>query len=361
MLGSINMDLVVRTPRLPGAGETVLGGPFEMFPGGKGANQAVAAARMGADVSLIGRVGDDEYGRRMLEVLRGDGIEVSRVVVTEGVATGVGLITVVESGVEDRSHGSPRRLSDLPAVGNEERVEGEDAGQAVAPVACRGENTIIVAPGANALLTPADVEAAREAIAHADVLLMQLEVPVETVAHAAALARDAGATVILNAAPARALPMELLASTDVLAVNETEAAILAGRGAGAWGERETLTRLRNTGIETVVLTRGPRGAAYAHGAERGEAAGFVIQAADTVGAGDAFVGTLATRWAEHQISAGRAGVDVMAILDTLCWGNAAGALACACRGAIPSLPARAEVVNLLRRESRGEVRRIASD
>ncbi len=321
VLGSINMDLVVRTPRLPAAGETILGGSFEMFPGGKGANQAVAAARMGAGVSLIGRVGDDEHGRRMLEVLRGDGIDVSRVVVTAGVATGVGFVTVVDG----------------------------------------GENTIVVAPGANAVLTPADVGAARETIANADVLLMQLEVPVETVTHAAALARDAGATVILNAAPARTLPMELLASTDVLAVNETEAAILAGRGAGAWGERETLTRLRNTGIETVVLTRGPRGAAYAHGAERGEAAGFVIEAADTVGAGDAFVDTLATRWAEHQISAGRADVDVMAVLDTLCWANAAGALACAGRGAIPSLPARAEVVNLLRCQSRGEVRQAPWD
>ncbi len=340
VLGSINMDLVVRTTRLLAAGETILGGPFEMFPGGKGANQAVAAARMGAEVVLVGRVGDDEHGRRMIDVLRGEGVDVSRVGVAAGMATGVGLITVVESAVQGTSHGSP-------AVGAEERVDGEDAGRAAAP---GGENTIVVASGANAAVNPADVDGARESVAHADVLLMQLEVPIETVVRAAGVARDAGTTVILNAAPGRPLPMDLLASTDVLLVNESEAAILAGPGArhNASGAGETLTRLRNTGVQTVVMTLGSRGSAYAHGAERGEAAAFAVEAVDTVAAGDAFAGTLATRWAEHQAGGGRAGLDAMAVLDILCWANAAGALACTRRGAIPSLPTRAEVVGMLR-------------
>lgn len=291
MLGSLNMDLVVRAVRLPGTGETIPGGPFETHPGGKGANQAVAAARMGAEVAMIGRVGDDEHGRRMSEALRAEGIDVSRIAPANA-PTGVALITVADD----------------------------------------GENTIVVAGGANAVLTPEDVDAARGSIAGADVLLMQLESPLEAVVRAAALARDAGTTVILNAAPAGPLPMDLVTSVDVLVVNESEAAILAGRG-----DADTLVRLRNTGVHSVILTLGARGAAYAHGPERGEAAGFHVEAVDTVGAGDAFTGALAARWAGHQIGAQQ---------------TAAGAIACTRPGAIPSLPTRAEVLDLLRREGR---------
>ncbi len=312
ILGSINMDLVVRAPRLPAPGETLLGGPFETHPGGKGANQAVAAARMGADVAFIGRTGDDEHGRRMLDTLRAERIVTTRVTTTPGAATGVALI----------------------AVGS------------------AGENTIIVAPGANALLTPADADAARETLAAADVLLVQLEVPLDAVTRAAEIARDSGTTVMLNAAPGARLPAALLAAIDVLIVNETEAAIVADGLLGV-AATDPLDRLAAGGLASVIMTLGARGAVALHARVRGQAAPFSVEPLDTVGAGDAFCGTLAARWAEHQIGGGRAGgVDAMGLLDALCWANAAGALATTRRGAIPSLPTRAEVLDLLRRESR---------
>ncbi len=343
MLGSINMDLVVRAPRLPGAGETVLGGGFSLSPGGKGANQAVAAARMGADVAFIGAVGEDEYGARMLAVLGAEGIDVSRVAKRPGVATGVAVITVAEG----------------------------------------GENTIVVAPGANAAVSPADVEAAKGAIAAADVLLMQLETPVAAVMRAAELARDCGTTVVLNAAPAAPLSAELLAGVDVLVVNRGEAGVVAGartpgtvrsvtRGGfvkdgeaaepGTPGDLEpgaapvqdelvskiapVLARLAGLGVAKVVLTLGGRGAVYLRGPAAAVIEPYRVEAVDTVGAGDAFTGVLACRLAEHQ-AAGATG-DMYEI-DAMHWAAAAGALAVTRAGAIPSLPRRAEVVELLRR------------
>lgn len=311
VVGSLNVDQVVRTARLPGAGETVIGGPVETHPGGKGANQAVAAARLGAAVSMIGCVGGDEHGHRMRSTLAADGVDASRVIVREGTATGLAVITLGDA----------------------------------------GENTIVVVPGANAALTPDDLHGHRDPIAQADVLLMQLETPLETVAAAAAMARDAGTTVMLNAAPAVALPADLLGLVNVLIVNETEAAIVTRAPAGA-DEAGLLTRLADLPVDTVVLTLGSRGSWFSHAraaANRLEA--YSVDPVDTVGAGDAFVGALATRWAEHQVNAARGGLDAMAVLDAVCWGNAAGALACTRRGAIPSMPARAEVVGLLRRQA----------
>jgi ribokinase len=301
VLGSINTDLVVRSPRLPAPGETILGGPFETHPGGKGANQAVAAARMGAEVAMIARVGEDDHGRTVCAALEAEGIDGSRVFVTAGSATGVALITVADS----------------------------------------AENTIVVAPGANAALSPADVDTARETIARADVLLMQLETPMETVARAAEIAREAGTTVMLNAAPGRALPAGLLASIDVLVVNETEAALVAGPLGGG----DCLDRLRVTGVGAMALTLGAAGARYLYAEATGHVEPFAVQPVDTVGAGDAFTGTLAARWGEHQVAGA---LDPLAVADAVCWANAAGALATTRRGAIPSLPTRREVVALLR-------------
>lgn len=319
MLGSINMDLVVRSPRLPAPGETLLGGPFSTSPGGKGANQAVAAARMGAEVSFIGAVGDDEHGRVMLETLKGEGIDTSRIAVREGTPTGVALITVAEG---------------------------------------QGENTIIVAPGANATVTPGDVEAARGTIGAADVLLIQLEVPLEAVARAGEIARDLGVTVVLNAAPAMRLPAEVLASTDVLIVNETEAAVVGAEAFAPIGpepepadELEALLlRAAGLGPGTTVLTAGAAGALFRCGRESaGRVPATPVSAIDTVGAGDAFCGALAVRLAEHQIGDARgAGLDRMGLMDAVCWACAAGALATTKNGAIPSLPTRAEVLRLLR-------------
>jgi ribokinase len=310
ILGSINMDLIVRAPRLPAPGQTLLGGPFAAAPGGKGANQAVAAARMGAAVSMIGCTGDDAFGAAMLETLRADGVDVGAVRTTAGSATGVALITVAEG----------------------------------------GENTIIVAPGANATLTPGDVDAARSAIAGADVLLMQLEVPMPAAARAAAIARDSGVTVVLNAAPAAKLPEDLLLSTDVLVVNEPEGAAIAGLP-GPAAREAVLARLASLGPGTVVMTLGPEGALHARSAGPARMSeAFAIQAVDTVGAGDAFCGALAVRWAEHQV--GGAAIDDLMMLDVMAWGSAAGALAAMRAGAIPSLPKRAEVAALLKGQGR---------
>ena len=216
VVGSLNLDLVVRVPRLPGPGETVSGDDVFRNPGGKGANQAVAAARLGRRVAMVGCVGDDEAGRELLASLEADGVDRSRVRVVDDVPTGTAFITV-----------------------------GED-----------GENQIVVSPGANARLTPDDVAAAGTALAAAAVTLLQLEVPLETVA---AAARTAGGKVVLNPAPVRALPSALLGEVDVLVPNRVELAQLtAGRVPGTVEEAAELAgRLP---ARAVVVTLGADGA-----------------------------------------------------------------------------------------------------
>lgn len=304
VLGSINMDLVVRSPRLPGPGETLLGGPFRMFPGGKGANQAVAASRLAAQggrVQMVGAVGDDANGREHLAGMLHEGVDTSFVFTRHGTPTGVALITVAEAG---------------------------------------GENTIVVAPGANATVSTDDVDAAAEAIRAADVLLMQLEVPVEAVVEAARIARASSTATVLNAAPARSLPGELLANVDVLVVNQSEAAVLSGLE-----ERESpdiiLDSLVDGGAATVILTLGDAGALAARrgprGPERIRTPAHTVATVDTVGAGDAFCGAVAAAWRTL-------GDDLSSLLRFAC---AAGALATTRAGAIPSLPRRAEVEALV--------------
>lgn len=301
------MDMVVRAPRLPAPGETVMGGPFATSPGGKGANQAVAAARAGASVAFVGAVGNDAHGDAMLATLAREGIDVSRVLRGKE-PTGVAAISV-----------------------------GAD-----------GQNTIIVAPGANAEVLPSHVDAAREAIMGADAVLLQLELPMPTAVRAAGLASELGTTVVLNAAPMPEvkLPMELLAAADVLIVNEGEAARLAGAGS----PEDVAGRVLRMGPRMVVITMGERGAWYAFKEHKGHIPAFPVEAVDTVGAGDAFAGTLAVRWVEHQVAAA---LDSMGVMDAVCWASAAGALATMKAGAIPSLPTRAEVVKLLRNQGVG--------
>src|SRR6266480_1818343 len=188
VVGSLNMDLVVKGPRLPQIGETVSGGTFATFPGGKGANQAVAAARLGAHVTMVGKVGQDAFGRQLVNGLRREDIDVAHVTVDPGEATGVAVIG----------------------------VDG------------KGRNMILVASGANLRVGPGDVEDARDAIAGARVLLLQLEVPIEAVLRAAAIAKAAGALVCLDPAPAAPLPDALYASVDVIDPNEVEAQVLTG-------------------------------------------------------------------------------------------------------------------------------------
>ena len=249
VVGSLNLDLVVRVARLPGPGETVSGDDVFRNPGGKGANQAVAAARLGRRVAMVGRVGDDDAGRELLGSLEADAVDTSRVRVVAGVPSGIALITV-----------------------------GED-----------GENQIVVSPGANARLTPDDVGQAGAALGAAAVTLLQLEVPLEAVA---AAARAAGGAVVLNPAPVRDLPEELLAEVDVLVPNRVELAQLAG---GA--EPETVaeaTRLAGRlPARAVVVTLGADGCLVIEGGDATHVPAVPVRAVDTTAAGDAFCGGLA--------------------------------------------------------------------
>lgn len=297
VVGSLNMDLIVRAPRIPQPGETIIGSGFHVAPGGKGANQAVAAARLGARVSLVGRVGQDSFGTDLLANLREASVDHTYVVQDPDAASGVALIEV------------------------------DDAGQ----------NSIIVASGANMRLSPADVEAAEAVIAGADILLLQLESPLETVTRAAQLARAHQVTVILNPAPAQPLPVELLSAVNILLPNESETAILTGLPVGDQSEIEAAgARLRDLGIETLILTLGERGAMRVTAGGSQLFPTFQVTPVDTTAAGDAFVGGLAVALAEG-----------LSLPEAIRWGNAAGALATTRLGAQPSLPTRQTLEALL--------------
>ena len=250
VVGSLNEDVLVAVPRLPGRGETVIGTGVEVAPGGKGANQAAAAGRLGRGVHMVGRVGDDPAGSRQLAALAGAGVNVGRVLVTPGTPTGSATIPVEEG---------------------------------------TGENLIVVVSGANAELAPADVDV--DSVRRASVLLVQLEVSLETVA---AAARTTSGTVVLNPAPARPLPADLLAEVDVLVPNEHELALLAGAADGERPPAELAGLARAVGAGSVVVTLGARGALVvpADGPVLLQAPPTVT-AVDTTGAGDCFCGALA--------------------------------------------------------------------
>ena len=297
VVGSLNMDLIARSPRIPRPGETIIGGDFHTAPGGKGANQAVAAARLGARVSMIGRVGRDAFAGPLLDNLSAAGVDHTFVIQDSEAATGVALIVV------------------------------DDA----------GENSIVVASGANMRLSPADVDGAEAVIADADALLLQLESPLKTVIRAAEVARAHGVTVILNPAPARSLPAELLAMVDVLIPNESETSLLTGLPVSNQAEAETAaTALRELGVGTVILTLGERGALLAREEEAEQVPAFEVTPVDTTAAGDAFVGGFTVAMAGGQ-----------PLAEAVRWGNAAGALATTKLGAQPSLPTRQDLEALL--------------
>lgn len=296
VIGSVNMDLVIGTPRFPAPGETIIGGPFAQHPGGKGANQAVAAARLGAEVSMIGAVGQDGHGERLNTLLAADCIDTTRVAKQEGSVTGVALITV-------------------------------DA---------QGENTIIVTPGANAAVTPHHVDDAEPLIAQADCVVMQLEVPIESVLAGASVAHRVGTRCVLNAAPSQDLPDELLSLLEVLIVNRGEAAALAGMPCDT-NVDEMAAALISRGPRMCVITLGADGALAYDGRRLVRQAVFEATPVDTTAAGDAFVGGFAVA-----VSSGAL------INDALAWGCAAGALATTCAGAQPSLPTLSAVQELLR-------------
>jgi ribokinase len=285
--GSANMDLVATAPALPRPGETVLGRDFAMVAGGKGANQAIAASRAGGACTFLGAIGSDSFGVTLRARLTASGVDTSLV-----------------------------------------RTAYGGSGVAVVMVDAAGENMIVATPGANATFTgPTDRELA--AVAGADVLVCQLEVPVETVTAAVVAARAAGTRTVLNAAPARPLPADLLDAVDLLVVNEVEAVALAGRG------RDDPAALLAS-VPRAVLTLGPAGAWYVdRDGTRSLVPAPVVTAVDSTAAGDAFTGALAVAWGEDR-----------PILDAVRWACAAGA-ACARRlGAYHALPRRAEIDEL---------------
>ncbi|MBC6458345.1 ribokinase [Actinomadura sp. HBU206391] len=269
VVGSVNADLVVRVDRWPAPGETVLGSDLETHPGGKGANQAVAAARLGARVGILGRIGADRYGEFLAERLRHDGIDTEHLLTTP-VPTGVALISVGPG----------------------------------------GENSIIVSPGANRRLSEEDVAAARPLLGSARVISLQLEIPMPTVLAAARAAAETGARVVLNLSPATRVPPELLRLCDPLVVNEHEAAFVLGstrvsaQGSapaftpdGAVSAAGLATALLALGPRSVVITLGARGAVVARGTEIATVPSPEVEPADTTGAGDAFTGALCRRLA----------------------------------------------------------------
>jgi ribokinase len=297
VIGSSNTDMVIRTPRIPRPGETVLGGEFFMAPGGKGANQAVAAARAGGEVHLIARVGDDVFGQQSLDGFVSDGIHVDLIVRDKDAPSGVALIIV-----------------------------GPD-----------GENCIAVASGSNSRLGVADVRLAKPVITSADIILMQLESPLETVREAAEIAASAGVPVVLNPAPARALGDDLLKRVAYLTPNETEAEILTGITLIKKSDlAKAADALLAKGIKAVLITLGSKGVYVATREKKEVMPAFKVIPVDTTAAGDAFNGALAVALAEGR-----------PLLEAARFANAAAALATTKMGAQPSLAGRDDIEKLL--------------
>ncbi len=307
VVGSVNMDLVVSVPRHPAPGETLIGSDYVTHPGGKGANQAVAAARLGAAVRFVGRVGSDAFGAELRRTLQADAVDVTHLGTSEG-PSGVAFIQVDE----------------------------------------RGQNSIVVSPGANFAVTTGDL--ADAALAGSGALMLQLEVPLEVVLAAARKARAAGLPVILNLAPAERLTKVQLQNVTHLLVNEYEAGLLVGAPAftitaDAEGAAKRLLEL----VPQVVITLGDKGAAWACRDESGQAwsgsePAFSVKAVDTTGAGDAFTGAFALAVARAR---GVGAEPATLMVEAVRFASAAGALATTRHGAQPSLPRLAEVERLL--------------
>lgn len=292
VLGSINMDLVVRCKHLPMPGETLTAGSLSEVPGGKGANQAVAAARSGGRVTMISSVGDDGFGPKLLQNLIDQNVDCDQVSVVAGSESGIAIVAVEES----------------------------------------GENSILVVPGANGRISAEQVSAAADTIRNSDVLMIQLEIPLDAVLEGVRIAKSAGIRVILDPAPARPLPDELF-DVDLICPNETEAALISGQTLNSIEDAAVVAQsLREKGARAVAITLGAEGTMLCdeHGADL--IPSINTQAKDTTAAGDAFAGALAVRWIE--------GGDLR---QAVRWANVAGALAASAMGAQPSLPKREQI------------------
>ena len=293
VVGSINQDFVLKVERRPEPGETVTGAELSLFPGGKGANQAVAAARLGADVAMFGRVGEDPFGEELIKNLRANEVDTSRVETLSGAPTGSAFITVTPD----------------------------------------GENTIIVSPGANRSFGPEEIEAANEDLRRTRVLVAQLEVAVEAVETAARAVEEAGGRFLLNLAPPREVS-DALRRCDPLVVNEHEARFLLGEKAQGNPE-ESAGKLLDLGPRSAVITLGAEGAILAVGGSAQHFPAPEVEAVDTTGAGDAFVGALAAKLARGA-----------PLEEAVPYAVLAGAAAVTSEGAQGSLPTPEEVEKL---------------
>jgi len=293
VFGSINMDLVVRVSNPPQPGETILGSDFETFPGGKGANQAVAASRMGGEVTMVGRVGNDDFGDVLIQSLVDDQVKTASVIKDPKAATGVAMITVARN----------------------------------------GENTIVVAPGANYQVSVEDINNARPLMREVDIFLLQMECPLETVETAIELANAYNLPVVLNPAPAQSISPSVLSSVDYLTPNQSELALLSGETDIELG----IKKLLSWGVRNLIVTLGHNGARVVSEGIDQHIPAFEVTAVDTTAAGDAFNGALTVALAEKK-----------PLLEAVRYGNAAGALAATKRGAQPSLPTRDAVEQLVK-------------
>lgn len=293
VVGSSNTDMIIKLDHIPRPGETILGGEFVTAAGGKGANQAVGAARAGGKVTFIARVGRDMFGDKAVAGFVKEGINTNYILRDKSLPSGVALIFVAKD----------------------------------------GENSIAVAGGANGSLSPADVKKAGKVFAGASVLVMQLETPLNTVQVAAELAEKAGVRVILNPAPARPLPDKLLRKISIITPNETEAELLTGvRVNSEAAASRAASKLLARGVKMVILTLGARGAFVADKTGRQLVTGFKVKAVDTTAAGDIFNGALAVALAEGK-----------PLLDAVRFANAAAAISVTRFGAQPSAPGRKEI------------------
>lgn len=294
VLGSCNTDMVVKSSRLPVPGETILGGTFMMNPGGKGANQAVAAARLGGNVTFITKTGNDLFGRQSIELYNDEHINTDYIYSDPDLPSGVALISVDE----------------------------------------KGENCIVVASGANGTLLPPDLVEAEKEITSACILLMQLEIPMETVEYAAKKAKENNVKVILNPAPAQPLSNDFLKNVYMMIPNETEAEIISGVKVHDWeSAKKAADIICSKGVEIVVITMGSMGALLKEGGEYHKISALKVNAVDTTAAGDTFCGAISVAIAEGKN-----------LKEAIAFANQSSAITVTRMGAQSSIPYRREVV-----------------
>lgn len=296
VVGSINMDLLVRVPTTPKPGHTIIGGDFEIYPGGKGANQAVAAARMGAEVTMVGRVGKDNFGDTLIQSLLENEVKTSHVIKDSEEPTGIAMV-------------------------------------AIAP---DGENIVVTAPGANSKVSVEDINHTRSLMRETDLLLIQLELPMETVSAAVDLAKAYDIPVVLNPAPGQPLPKALLSYVEVLTPNKRELGLITGES----DIEEGIKKLRGWGVKNLVITLGHNGARVISGGLDKHIPAYENTAVDTTAAGDAFNGAFAVALAEGR-----------KLMEAVRFGMAAGALASTKKGAQSSIPLRDAVDSLIQSQT----------